>query len=201
MANVGSLVQPLTRAQYQSQQLPIPLNLFSHSDQQLQWQTALAQGHSPTGWAGRAADYIAGQESTPGNFRCSFRWREIRWKARAFRRSRRRSRRDKRWDCRDSRALRLQRAAERVEQPADHRYRRVAGAGGEQHAGERHQRRENAGSGAGQSHSAEDAISHHRPLARNCSKWRRSSRCSLIWGCGGRFSFARWAGSIRTRMN
>ena len=60
VANVGSLVQPLTRDQYQKQQAPIPLNLFSHSDQQQQWQTALAQGHSPTGWAGRAADYIAG---------------------------------------------------------------------------------------------------------------------------------------------
>ncbi|HLK19026.1 MAG TPA: DUF1501 domain-containing protein [Bryobacteraceae bacterium] len=68
VANVGSLVQPLTRAQYQSQQLPIPLNLFSHSDQQLQWQTALAQGHSPTGWAGRAADYIAQQGINTGKF-------------------------------------------------------------------------------------------------------------------------------------
>jgi len=68
VANVGSLVQPLTRAQYQSQQLPIPLNLFSHSDQQLQWQTALAQGHSPTGWGGRAADYIAGQGINTGKF-------------------------------------------------------------------------------------------------------------------------------------
>ena len=68
VANVGSLVQPLTRAQYQSSQAPIPLNLFSHSDQQLQWQTAIAQGHSPTGWAGRAADYIAGQGINTGKF-------------------------------------------------------------------------------------------------------------------------------------
>jgi uncharacterized protein (DUF1501 family) len=68
VANVGSLVQPLTRAQYQSQQLPIPLNLFSHSDQQLQWQPAVAQGHSPTGWAGRAADYIAGSGFNTGSF-------------------------------------------------------------------------------------------------------------------------------------
>lgn len=58
VANVGPLVQPLTRAQYQSAQAQIPLNLFSHSDQQLAWQTSIAQGHSPTGWAGRAADYI-----------------------------------------------------------------------------------------------------------------------------------------------
>ena len=59
VANVGSLVQPLTQSQYQQQQAPIPLNLFSHSDQQLQWQTSLAQGNGSTGWAGRAADYIA----------------------------------------------------------------------------------------------------------------------------------------------
>jgi uncharacterized protein (DUF1501 family) len=68
VANVGSLVQPLTRAQYQAQQTPIPLNLFSHSDQQLQWQTSVAQGHSPTGWAGRAADYIASQNYNSSNF-------------------------------------------------------------------------------------------------------------------------------------
>jgi uncharacterized protein (DUF1501 family) len=68
VANVGSLVQPLTRAVYQSQQVPIPLNLFSHSDQQLQWQTSAAQGHSPTGWAGRAADYVASQNINSSKF-------------------------------------------------------------------------------------------------------------------------------------
>jgi uncharacterized protein (DUF1501 family) len=61
VANVGSLVQPLTRDQYQQAQAPIPSNLFSHSDQQLQWQTSVAQGNGSTGWAGRAADYIASQ--------------------------------------------------------------------------------------------------------------------------------------------
>ncbi|HLH44047.1 MAG TPA: DUF1501 domain-containing protein [Bryobacteraceae bacterium] len=59
VANVGALVQPLTRTQYQQQQRPIPLNLFSHSDQQLAWQTSVAQGRSPTGWGGRVADYLA----------------------------------------------------------------------------------------------------------------------------------------------
>src|SRR5690348_2108500 len=53
VANVGSLVQPLTRDQYRQQQAPIPSNLFSHSDQQLQWQSSVAQGNSSTGWAGR----------------------------------------------------------------------------------------------------------------------------------------------------
>jgi uncharacterized protein (DUF1501 family) len=72
VANAGSLVQPLTRDQYQSQQAPIPLNLFSHSDQQLAWQTAIAQGHSPTGWAGRAADYIASQKINSSSFPAFF---------------------------------------------------------------------------------------------------------------------------------
>ena len=64
VANVGSLVQPTTRSQYQAQAAPVPLNLFSHSDQQLQWQTAIAKGNSPTGWAGRAADIVASQNSS-----------------------------------------------------------------------------------------------------------------------------------------
>lgn len=67
VANVGTLVQPLTRAQYQQQQAPVPANLFSHADQQIEWQTSLAQGHGATGWAGRAADYIAAQNiNSPG---------------------------------------------------------------------------------------------------------------------------------------
>src|SRR5277367_5621147 len=68
VANVGSLVQPLTRDQYIAQQTPVPLNLFSHSDQQLQWQTSVAQGHSSTGWAGRAADYLQAQKINSGSF-------------------------------------------------------------------------------------------------------------------------------------
>ncbi len=68
VANTGSLVQPLTRSQYQGSQAPIPLNLFSHSDQQLQWQTAMAQGNSPTGWAGRVADYLVSQKINSSNF-------------------------------------------------------------------------------------------------------------------------------------
>jgi uncharacterized protein (DUF1501 family) len=68
VANVGSLVQPLTRAQYQAQQAAIPSNLFSHADQQLQWQSSIAQGNSSTGWGGRAADYIASQSINSSAF-------------------------------------------------------------------------------------------------------------------------------------
>lgn len=59
VANVGSLVQPLTAAQYQAHSAAIPRNLFSHGDQQLQWQTSIANADSATGWAGRAADTLA----------------------------------------------------------------------------------------------------------------------------------------------
>jgi len=72
VANVGSLVQPLTRAQYQAQSSVKPLNLFSHSDQQLQWQTSIAQGHSPTGWGGRVADYLTAQKINASNFPAFF---------------------------------------------------------------------------------------------------------------------------------
>jgi uncharacterized protein (DUF1501 family) len=68
VANVGSLVAPLTRAQYQAQQVAIPLNLFSHSDQQLQWQTSVGQGHAASGWGGRAADYISAQKINSSAF-------------------------------------------------------------------------------------------------------------------------------------
>jgi len=40
------------------------LNLFSHSDQQVQWQTSIPAGNSPTGWAGRAADIVASQNTS-----------------------------------------------------------------------------------------------------------------------------------------
>jgi uncharacterized protein (DUF1501 family) len=68
VANVGSLVQPLSKSDYLGQTAPIPSNLFSHSDQQLQWQSSIAQGHSATGWAGRAADYIATQSYNNPDF-------------------------------------------------------------------------------------------------------------------------------------
>jgi len=61
IANVGPLVQPLTRTQYQQTGAPVPLNLFSHPDQQRAWETSYPQGYSTTGWAGRVADFIATQ--------------------------------------------------------------------------------------------------------------------------------------------
>jgi uncharacterized protein (DUF1501 family) len=59
MPNTGPLVEPLTRNEYRNRLKRIPLNLFSHSDQENQWQTAVANGFISTGWGGRTADAIA----------------------------------------------------------------------------------------------------------------------------------------------
>jgi len=56
VANVGTLVQPTSQQQYMNRLLPIPSSLFSHSDQQNQWQTSVRNSAGNSGWAGRAAD-------------------------------------------------------------------------------------------------------------------------------------------------
>jgi uncharacterized protein (DUF1501 family) len=58
--NVGTLVQPLTKAQYLSAASSKPASLFSHIDQQHQWQASLSASPSDTGWGGRLADQLAG---------------------------------------------------------------------------------------------------------------------------------------------
>ena len=66
LTNVGTLVRPTTRAQFQQRQVSLPRNLFSHEDQQAQMQTAALDGNIQTGWAGRTADKI--QAILGGNF-------------------------------------------------------------------------------------------------------------------------------------
>ncbi|PWT79459.1 MAG: hypothetical protein C5B44_06815 [Acidobacteria bacterium] len=56
LANVGPLVEPLTRTTYQNGTGRKPLQLFSHSDQVGLFNTAIANAVSQTGWGGRLAD-------------------------------------------------------------------------------------------------------------------------------------------------
>ena len=56
--NVGPLVYPMTRAQYQAKSVPRPPQLFSHSDQVTHWQTSLPDQPPKTGWGGRIADLM-----------------------------------------------------------------------------------------------------------------------------------------------
>lgn len=58
VANVGMLAQPTTRQQYLAGTVTVPTNLFSHSDQIIQMQSANPNGSGGTGWAGRVADAV-----------------------------------------------------------------------------------------------------------------------------------------------
>ena len=60
--NVGPLVQPLTKAQYRAAAAnseALPDSLFSHSDQQILWETGTGDALSRTGWGGRASETLA----------------------------------------------------------------------------------------------------------------------------------------------
>ncbi len=58
VSNVGPLVQPTTKAQFGNGAVPVPPQLFSHSDQQAYWQS-LNTDLSISGWGGRMADVMA----------------------------------------------------------------------------------------------------------------------------------------------
>lgn len=58
VANIGPMVRPVTKQEFLTNQAPLPPHLFSHNDQQAQWQTAYAQGPGNTGWCGRLADRL-----------------------------------------------------------------------------------------------------------------------------------------------
>ncbi len=61
LANVGMLVKPVDRVAYNTNNSTdlLPNALFSHSDQQSQWQSSIPTGLGNTGWGGRMADFMA----------------------------------------------------------------------------------------------------------------------------------------------
>jgi uncharacterized protein (DUF1501 family) len=66
VSNIGTLIEPLaTKSEYQSNQKKIPLGLYSHSDQIMQWQTATPQDRSAAGVAGRMADILNALNDLP----------------------------------------------------------------------------------------------------------------------------------------
>jgi len=56
--NIGTLSFPMTKVQYSARSVPRPPQLFSHSDQQTQWQTSLPDQTYSSGWGGRIADIL-----------------------------------------------------------------------------------------------------------------------------------------------
>lgn len=63
VTNVGTLVAPMTRTQYQNGSVQKPYQLFSHSDQVQQFHGGRSDTQSFTGWGGRVSD----QRTTPDN--------------------------------------------------------------------------------------------------------------------------------------
>ena len=64
--NVGPLVVPLTKTQYNSgdrKTYPLPPKLFSHNDQQSIWQSSSPEG-STVGWGGKTGDLALSSNST-----------------------------------------------------------------------------------------------------------------------------------------
>jgi uncharacterized protein (DUF1501 family) len=59
VANVGPMIRPTTRDEALAGAVPLPPQLFSHNDQQEQWQTLKGRTQLRTGWAGRIADELA----------------------------------------------------------------------------------------------------------------------------------------------
>jgi len=66
VTNVGNLVRPLTKAQYQSSSFQKPYQLFSHSDQVAQSQTSIANTQAFTGWGGRMSDKMTFDNNPAG---------------------------------------------------------------------------------------------------------------------------------------
>jgi len=67
LSNVGTLVQPTTQQAYQQSQ-NLPENLYSHSDQQDQWQSAQLMGTPSAGWAGKVADKVQAAYNSAAQF-------------------------------------------------------------------------------------------------------------------------------------
>ncbi len=58
ISNIGTLVEPTTKAQYLGNNVTLPVGLFSHADQIQQWQTSIPQTRESKGWGGRMADIL-----------------------------------------------------------------------------------------------------------------------------------------------
>ncbi len=65
VANVGTLVGPVSKAQYANHGATLPPQLFSHADQIAYWQSAPPSNTPATGWGGRLCDLLA-NASGPG---------------------------------------------------------------------------------------------------------------------------------------
>lgn len=64
LPNIGPLVMPTSKAQYDQPSHPRPARLFSHNDQQNTWQALTPEG-AGAGWGGRLGDMLVSANSQP----------------------------------------------------------------------------------------------------------------------------------------
>ncbi len=65
--NIGSIIEPTTRATFKNESVQLPADLFSHSHQQEFWETGTTAKNSthPPGWGGRMIDLLSSANSNP----------------------------------------------------------------------------------------------------------------------------------------
>jgi uncharacterized protein (DUF1501 family) len=67
LLNVGPLIQPTSKTEYQNKSVPLPPKLFSHNDQQSVWQASNPEG-ATSGWGGRIGDLFAAGQAGAATF-------------------------------------------------------------------------------------------------------------------------------------
>ena len=70
IANAGPLMAPTTKAQWSARSVPLPEGLFSHSDQQDAWQSAIYDTAGRNGWGGRLMERLVAEGSANRGYAC-----------------------------------------------------------------------------------------------------------------------------------
>ncbi|CAH0995619.1 hypothetical protein EMA8858_01743 [Emticicia aquatica] len=67
MSNIGTLVEPImNKTEFESDLKKVPLGIYSHSDQIMQWQTSVPQSRDALGVGGRLADLLHASNTNAG---------------------------------------------------------------------------------------------------------------------------------------
>jgi uncharacterized protein (DUF1501 family) len=70
LPNIGPLMVPTTKAQWSARSVPLPSNLFSHSDQQAAWQSDILDTPGRSGWGGRMLERVVADGSSNRGYAC-----------------------------------------------------------------------------------------------------------------------------------
>lgn len=66
VSNIGTLIEPISDYNdYENGNKKLPLGLYSHNDQIMQWQTSIPQSRSAVGFGGRIADILHDMNTIP----------------------------------------------------------------------------------------------------------------------------------------